>query len=69
MHSGKDFRNLICPDGITFRRNHFEFGNKFGRALFLRTYASFLTDDLISDITEYARDLIFIYRPDPGAYG
>ena len=58
MHSAKDFQNLICPDGITFRRNHFEFGNKFGRALFLRTYASFLTDDLISDITEYARDLI-----------
>ena len=58
MRSAKDFRNLICPDGITFRRNHFEFGNKFGRSLFLRTYASFLTDDLISDITEYARDLI-----------
>ena len=58
MSRAKDFRNLICPDGICFKRNHFEFGNKFGRVLFLRTYASFVTDDLISDLTEYARDLI-----------
>ena len=58
MRTGKDFRDLICPDSISFKRNHFEFGDKFGRVLFLRTYASFLTDDLISDLTEYARDLI-----------
>lgn len=58
MQSGKDFRDLICPDSISFKRNHFEFGNRFGRVLFLRTYASFVTDDLISDLTEYARDLI-----------
>lgn len=54
----KDFRDLICPDSISFKRNHFEFGDKFGRVLFLRTYASFLTDDLISDLTEYSRNLI-----------
>ena len=58
MKDGKDFRDLICPESISFKRNHFEFGNKFGRVLFLRTYASFLTDDLISDLSEYARDLI-----------
>lgn len=58
MQSGKDFRDLICPDSISFKRNHFEFGNRFGRVLFLRTYASFVTDDFISDLTEYVRDLI-----------
>ena len=58
MQSGQDFRDLICPDGICFKRNHFEFGDKFGRVLFLRTYASFLTDDLISDLTEYSCNMI-----------
>ena len=58
MQTGRDFKDLICPDSISFKRNHFEFGGKVGRVLFLRTYASFLTDDLISDLTEYARDLI-----------
>lgn len=37
MQTGKDFRDLICPDSISFKRNHFEFGDKFGRVLFLRT--------------------------------
>ena len=54
MRSGRDFRDLICPDSISFRSNHFT----FGRVLFLRSYASFVTDDLISDLTEYARNLI-----------
>ena len=58
MQTGRDFRDLICPDSISFRRNHFEFGDQFGRVLFLRTYASFVTDDLISNLTEYARNLI-----------
>lgn len=58
MQTGRNFRDLICPDSISFKRSHFEFGDKFGRVLFLRTYASFLTDDLISDLTEYARNLI-----------
>lgn len=58
MQTGRDFRDLICPDSLSFRRNHFEFGDQFGRVLFLRTYASFVTDDLISNLTEYARNLI-----------
>ena len=58
MRKGTDFRDLICPDSISFKNNHIEMGGKFGRVLFLRTYASFVTDDLISDLTEYSRDLI-----------
>lgn len=58
MRSGRDYRDLICPDSISFRSNHFTFGEKFGRVLFLRSFASFVTDDLISDLTEYARNLI-----------
>ena len=33
MQSGRDFRDLICPDSICFRSNHFAFGEKFGRVL------------------------------------
>ncbi len=58
MRRGTDFRELICPDGMCFRKNHFEMGDKFGRVLFLRSYASFVADDLISDLTEFSRNLM-----------
>ncbi|MCI6488326.1 MAG: TraE family protein, partial [Clostridiales bacterium] len=58
MRRGTDFRELICPDGMCFRKNHFEMGDKYGRVLFLRSYASFVADDLISDLTEFSRNLM-----------
>ena len=58
MRRSTDFRELICPDGMCFRKNHFEMGDKFGRVLFLRDYASFVADDLISDLTEFSRNLM-----------
>ena len=58
MRTGQDFRDMICPDGLCFRKNHFEMGDQFGRVLFLRTYASFVADDLISDLTAFSRNLI-----------
>ena len=58
MRTGQDFRDMICPDGLCFRKNHFEMGDQFGRVLFLRTYASFVADDLISNLTAFSRNLI-----------
>ena len=58
MRTGKDLRELICPDSFNFKKSYFEMGDKFGRVLFLREYPAFLADDLISDLTEFARSMV-----------
>lgn len=58
IRQGMDFKDLICPDGISFKAGHFEMGGKFGRVLFLRTYASYIEDDMISDLSDFDRSLM-----------
>ncbi len=58
MRRGSDFRDVICPDGLQFRADHFEMGNKFGRVLFLREFASYISDEMISDLSDFARNLV-----------
>lgn len=58
IRRGMDFRDLICPDGLQFKAGHFEMGNKVGRVLFLKDYASYIEDDMISDLSDFPRSLM-----------
>ncbi len=58
MRRGVDFRDLICPDGLEFKADHFEMGGKFGRVLFLKEFASYIKDEMISDLSDFARNLV-----------
>jgi len=58
MGRGKDFRDLICPDGMQFFADHFEMGSKFGRVLFLKDYASYIKDEMISNLSDFSRNLM-----------
>lgn len=31
IRTGADFKDYICPDGLSFKADHFEMGDKFGR--------------------------------------
>lgn len=55
---GHDFRDFICPDGLEFKSDHFTVGGKVGRVLFLREYASFIKDTIISDLADFPRNLM-----------
>lgn len=55
---GHDFRDYICPDTFENGSDHFRIGDRFGRVLFLRDYASFIKDSMVSDLTEMNRDLM-----------
>ncbi len=35
MRKGHSYKDIICPDGMEFRKDHFVMGNKYGRVLFL----------------------------------
>lgn len=58
VRQGADVRDYICPDTYGTDNgspDHFMFGNKYGRALFLRTYASFIQDDIVTDLCNINR--------------
>lgn len=58
IRRGMDFRDLICPDGLGFKADHFEMGGRFGRVLFLKEYASYIKDEMIADLSDFARNLM-----------
>lgn len=58
IRRGLDFRDLICPDSLTFKAGHFEMGGKVGRVLFLKDLASFLKDDMIAELSDFSRNLM-----------
>lgn len=58
MRKGHDFRNYICPDSMQFKADHFELGGQVGRVLFLREYASYLKDEMISKLSDFSRNLM-----------
>ena len=58
IRRGLDFKDLICPDGMRFRAGHFEMGDKVGRVLFLKDYASYIKDSMISALSDVPRNLM-----------
>ena len=55
---GRDFKDAICPDSLSFRRDYFFMGSKYGRVLFLKEYAAFIKDKLIRELTDLDRNLM-----------
>ena len=58
MRRGHDFRDCIAPDCISFQKNHYELGDHVGRTLFLREYASFISDEMITELMDYPRNMM-----------
>ena len=55
---GHSFKDYICPDSAEFKPSYFCLGGRYGRALFLRNYASELPDKIISDLTAVSGDVM-----------
>ena len=56
---GQDaYKDAICPDSMEFKKDHFVMGDKFGRVLFLKEYASYIKDSMINELTELNRTLM-----------
>ena len=58
MRRGHHFKDYIAPDGMCFKADHFEMGGKVGRVLFLREYASYIKDSMITDLSDFSRSLM-----------
>ena len=58
MKKGHDFKDYICPDVYENESDHFKIGNRFGRVLLLRDYASYIKDDMVAELTDINRNLM-----------
>lgn len=58
MRKGHDFKDYICPDTFEFEKDHFRMGNYFGRVIFLREYASYIKDSMVSELCDLNRNLL-----------
>ena len=58
MRKGHDFRDYICPDCYENYSDYFKVGDRFGRVLLLRDYASYISDDMVAEITDLSRNLM-----------
>ncbi|WP_409967226.1 DUF87 domain-containing protein [Bengtsoniella intestinalis] len=57
MKKGCSFKDTICPSSLEFKKDHFVMGDKFGRVLFLREYASYIKDSMIQELTSLNRTM------------
>ena len=55
---GHDFKDYICPDGFIFEKDYFEMGDKYGRVLFLKDYASYIKDSMVAELTDMNQNMM-----------
>ena len=58
MKLGHDFRDLICPDSAKFKNDYFQIGNRYGKVLFLKSYASYIKDSMVTELTELNKNMM-----------
>ena len=58
MRKGHNFKDYICPDSFGFKSDYFMMGNRYGRVLFLKEYASYIRDNIISELTDLDKNMM-----------
>ncbi len=58
MRKGHDFKDYICPDTFEFEKDHFRMGSKYGRVIFLREFASYIKDSMVSELCDLNRNMM-----------
>lgn len=58
MKKGHDFRDYICPDGIEKGKDGLQLGERFCRVLYLKDYASYIKDDMVTELTDLNRNMM-----------
>ena len=58
MKKGHCFRDYICPDSIEKNADHLKLGERYARVLYLKDYASYIKDSMVSELTEMNRNMM-----------
>ena len=58
IRKGHDFRDYICPDSIEKSSDHLMLGDHFCRVLYLKDYASYIKDNMVTELTDMSRNMM-----------
>ena len=58
MRKGHSFKDFICPDSFEFENDYFKMGNRYGRVIFLKEYASYIKDNMVTELTDLNRNMM-----------
>ena len=58
IQKGHSFKDYICPDSFSFEDDYFTFGSKYGRVLFLKEYASYIKDSMVSELSDINKNMM-----------
>lgn len=58
MRKGHDVKDAIAPSSFAKHSDYFEMDGKFGRVLYLKDYASYIRDDMVTDLTDFNRNMM-----------
>lgn len=58
MKKGHSFKDFICPDTVEINKDYFKIGSRYGRVLFLKEYASYIKDTMVTELTELNRNMM-----------
>ena len=58
MRKGHDLRDYICPNSVEKFSDYIKLGDRFCRVLFLKDYASYIKDTLVTELTDSTRNMM-----------
>lgn len=58
MKKGHSFKDFISPNTFEFENDYFKMGNRYGRVIFLREYASYIKDNMVAELTDLNRNMM-----------
>ena len=58
MRKGHDFKDYICPDFMEKSSDCLKLGEKYCRVLFLKDYASYIKDSMVTELTDFNRNMM-----------
>lgn len=56
--NGYNALNCIYPKTMEFKKDYFKVGNQYGRVLFLKNYASYIKDTMITELTDINQNMM-----------
>lgn len=56
---GHNFKDYICPDAVEKNSDYLKLGAKYCRVLFLKDYASYIKDNMVTELTDFNRNMLF----------
>ena len=58
MRKGHDFRDYICPDSMEFNKNYTKIGDKYCRTFYMREFASFIKDSMVTEFMDLPKNMM-----------